>query len=352
MNILCAYRYGIVGGVSTQLLLRQGALERVGVDCDLFFAEDNGLKELVGEREGVHFGTDISLRQLLRGLRPAAAIVVDSPELLAPLHPWLGPRPQLYLDVHTTTEHGLSYLHDLATNRLSRILVPTHYSAGLVRGRLPSTDPQVVPNLIDTSLAVERPVAGQVKGAKPEFIWVGKLDGHKNWRMALVWGRLLREMLGDIHLNVVGGYTASDERVDEFLCLADELDLTGTLRWIDRIDNASLPSLYRRASASGGAMLVTSRDESFGMAVAEALLCNCPVIANDLPVFREVFPESPMIKRVDVWRPETFLTAVEELGKGWSMVDARAVQEHLACHYGTEAFLGAMRSVLELAQNE
>ena len=69
-------------------------------------------------------------------------------------------------------------------------------------------------------------------------------------------------------------------------------------------------------------MLVTSRDESFGMAAAESLMCGCPLIANDLPVFREVFPSSPMVHLVDIWDPEQVASAAQD-------VDALAETEGL-----------------------
>lgn len=211
----------------------------------------------------MYFGTEISLRRLARRLQPDVAVVVDSPELLTPLRRRLR-RGRLYLDVHTTTAVGLSYLQDLSLSGLDGILAPTRYSAGLVRERRPDTAPVVVPNLVGAD-----PVPADQEGERreagiPEFVWVGKLDSHKNWRMALVWGRILRDMLGDFRLTVIGGYTAPDKRVEEFLRFADELELEGVLRWIDRIENTRVPAIYRAAAASGGGMLVTSRDESVG----------------------------------------------------------------------------------------
>lgn len=344
--MLCAYRYGIVGGVSTQFLLRQAALREAGIDCHLFFAQDNGLKAVLADRSTASFGSEVSLRRLIRKLRPDVGVVVDSPELLAPMQ-GRGKKLRVYLDVHTTTALGLSYLHDLSLRRVAGVLVPTQYSAGLVRKRLPAVDPVVVPNLIDAEMGPDRSKQCPPEGLRPEFLWVGKLDHHKNWRMALVWARLINELFHEFRLTMVGGYTAPDPRVDEFMALADELDLSDRLRWVDRIDNAALPRLFRQSARSGGAMLVTSRDESFGMAVAEALLCGCPVITNDLPVFHEVFPDSPLLQRVDVWDPSMFLEAVRRLPTVRSDAAVRSVREHLVGHYGPEAFLAAMQPILE-----
>ncbi|MEZ2625231.1 glycosyltransferase [Paenalcaligenes hominis] len=63
--------------------------------------------------------------------------------------------------------------------------------------------------------------------------------------------------------------------------MADQLGILLNVRWLDRIDNTLLADAYRRCASSGGAMVVASRDESFGMAVAEALMYDCPVISNE-----------------------------------------------------------------------
>lgn len=50
------------------------------------------------------------------------------------------------------------------------------------------------------------------------------------------------------------------------------------------IDQAQLAALYRHA----GFVLLPSEAEGFGLPLAEALACGAPVIASDIPVFREV----------------------------------------------------------------
>src|SRR5690606_40696581 len=99
-----------------------------------------------------------------------------------------------------------------------------------------------------------------------DLIWVGKLDQHKNWRLALVYTQLLKELLGPVHLYMVGGYTAPEATAQAFFELAYRLGVSDSVTWLDRVENVQLASLYHRCAASGGAMLVTSRDESFGMA--------------------------------------------------------------------------------------
>jgi glycosyltransferase involved in cell wall biosynthesis len=350
LNLLYAYRYGIVGGVSTQLLLRQQAMQQQGHRCDLFFSQDNGLRALLPLQQGAYFGTDHSYRSLLRQGRYDHVVVIDTPELLAEsCSACWQPTRKVWLDVHTTTANGLAYLNHLDVGRLSGVMVPTHYSASLVAKRLPSVTPHVLPNVLDHE--VFSLPSGHVSKASDadvrHFIWVGKLDAHKNWRLALIYARLLSDLFGAVRLTMVGGYTASAETGEALFELAGTLELLDTLRWIDRIDNQALAALYRQCGDSGGAMLVTSRDESFGMAAAEALMCGCPLITNDLPVFREVFPDSDMIKRVDIWQPEQFEQAAKALLAVPNQEACRHIYEHLSSSYGPGAFMAALNAALE-----
>ncbi|AWM61391.1 glycosyltransferase family 1 protein [Stutzerimonas stutzeri] len=350
MKFLYAYRYGIVGGVSTQLLLRQHAMRQQGHQCDLFFSQDNGLCGVLPAQQGVYFGTEHSYRSLVRQGGYDHVVVIDTPELLVQSVPaWWQPSRQVWLDVHTTTVNGLAYLNHLDAGRLAGVMVPTHYSASLVAKRLPGITPHVLPNVLDIEafpLSSEHECEDAAVGAR-HFIWVGKLDAHKNWRLALIYAHMLKELFGMVQLTMVGGYTAPAETGEALFDLAGKLELLDSLRWVDRIDNQMLAALYRLSGRSGGAMLVTSRDESFGMAAAEALMCGCPLITNDLPVFREVFPNSDMIKRVDIWQPEQFEQAAKALPAVPDQEACRRMHEHLSSAYGPEAFMVALNAALE-----
>lgn len=348
MKVLYAYRYGIVGGVSTQLLLRQKALSKNGIDCQLFFSQDNGLRQILPHQRGTHFGVDIALKTLVRREAFDAVVVIDSPELLGAAAGSLWRRPSVYLDVHTTTSNGLAYLADIDVSKLAGVMVPTHYSAELVSKRVDGVVVHVVSNILNTDVffPVEKGDP-DFQGGSREFIWVGKLDNHKNWRLALVYARMLNDVLGPIRLHLVGGFTTPDSRAVGLFELAYRLGISNRINWIDRVENTQLCELYRQCSASGGAMLVTSRDESFGMAAAEALLCGCPLIANDLPVFHEVFPVSPLVNLVDVWRPEQVANAGQALMSGVSDSEVQRLYKELRRRYGAKAFVDTFMALVE-----
>ena len=347
MTVVYAYRYGIVGGVSTQLLLRQTALAEEGVKCVLFFSQDNGLRQMVPPGAEVCFGSEVSLRRLVARERPDAVVVVDSPELLRPAAGSFLHRTAVYLDVHTTTRTGLAYLNDVNLSDLAGLMVPSEYARSVLLSRLPDANVTVVPNILNTSVFRPQALVHSVDSETREFIWVGKLDNHKNWRLALVYTRLLLDLFGQVRLTVVGGYTAPEERALQYFDLACRLGISANVRWLDRVDNAAMASLYQRCAATGGAMIVTSRDESFGMAACEALLCGCPLIANDLPALREVLPGTHLVRLVDIWQPEKFASAAQSLAEPVSTIDAHRVNEHLHRRYAPEAYVRRFLAVLE-----
>lgn len=343
MKILYGYRYGIVGGVSTQLLLRQAALQQAGEQCDLFFCQDNGLRQILPHMTSGHvlFGSVQDFQQQIVNRQYDAVVVIDTPELL------FVSSKQLFLDVHTTTQTGLSYLDRVDLSGLAGVMVPSAYSAGLVAKKTGQTvrDIHVIPNTLNT--AVFNLTASAAAPACPEFIWVGKLDQHKNWRLALVYARMLKDMLGSIRFYMVGGYTAPASVGSDFFNLLHDLGIYDSVIWLDRLANNQLVTLFRRCSKSGGAMLVTSRDESFGMAAAEALLSGCPLITHDLPVFREVFPESIMVQRADIWQPDQVMKAILQLStRPITNVDRQRMFEFLNKEYGAEAFVTALNRVI------
>ncbi len=63
------------------------------------------------------------------------------------------------------------------------------------------------------------------------------------------------------------------------------------LQWLTSADDAQVSALYRRA----GALLMASVGEGFGLPIVEAAHAGLPVIARDIPVFREICGDSALL---------------------------------------------------------
>src|SRR5436853_343697 len=90
---------------------------------------------------------------------------------------------------------------------------------------------------------------------------------------------------------------------------------------------AQLRSLYSRAAIYAA----TSRYEPFGLAPLEAALSRCAIVANDIPVFREIWEDNALYFETN--SPESLAQAVEILHRDAKLCSAyanRAYQHALA----------------------
>jgi glycosyltransferase involved in cell wall biosynthesis len=73
--------------------------------------------------------------------------------------------------------------------------------------------------------------------------------------------------------------------------VAADLGIEADIRMLGWVDEKYLPALYRQAAA----FCLSSREETFGRSVAEAMACGTPCIANDIPIMREVTGGSALL---------------------------------------------------------
>ena len=113
------------------------------------------------------------------------------------------------------------------------------------------------------------------------FLYIGNAKAHKNAQ----WAFDISASLKTPHQLVTLGLPQTGQ--------VDHLALKN-------ISDQDLAILYRHASA----LLLPSLIEGFGLPGAEAWACNCPVLASDIAVFREVFPQSTLLPldHAEKWR--------------------------------------------------
>jgi len=124
---------------------------------------------------------------------------------------------------------------------------------------------------------------------RSHFITVGTIEGRKNHQLLLdVWRKLISGLGEDAPVLVIVGQRGwQAERIFEQLDHLGELE--GHVRELGSCNDQELAGWISGARA----LLMPSFAEGFGLPVIEALRLGTPVIASDLPVFREIVGDIP-----------------------------------------------------------
>jgi len=116
----------------------------------------------------------------------------------------------------------------------------------------------------------------------PIIGWVGRLEENKNWRDYLSIGAQLVNWNSKIQLWMFEDNQLGDpnERI-AFNQMVDELNLRSSLTVYANQPHSKMAEYFSMIGDSGGFLCSTSRVESFGYAVLEALVCRSPVLSTD-----------------------------------------------------------------------
>lgn len=149
--------------------------------------------------------------------------------------------------------------------------------------------PVVYPGF-EPAAAPARPDPHQGDSDIPYFVIVGTIEPRKNHLLLLqIWRDLVQSGTRPMpHLHVVGQRGWENENI---LDLLDRCDVLAPHLTEHRgLKDQDLRSLIRGACA----LLFPSFAEGFGLPIMEALPLGTPVIASDLPVFREIAGDAPL----------------------------------------------------------
>lgn len=257
---------------------RGGSLEeRVFASIDTL---TRGLGELAGEGDILHAQDCIAARAAAR-VRDAGAAV----SVLRTVH---------HVDDFTTP--ALVSCQRQAILEPDRVLVVSEQWRRILRADY-GVDPAVVPNGVDLGRFPRMPQASRTElrrqiGIADErafvFLAVGGVEPRKgSVYLFEALGQLRLELTTPVVLAVVGGHSFQDYAAyrDAALNSLPGLGLTlgRDVVLLGTIDDGELAGWYQAADA----LAFPSVKEGWGLAVLEAMSQDLPVIATDLPVFRE-----------------------------------------------------------------
>jgi len=125
----------------------------------------------------------------------------------------------------------------------------------------------------------------QALQTRPSFLMVGTIEPRKGHAQTLAAFTKLWKRQVDVNLVIVGKQGWLMETVAEQLRAHPELNRR--LFWLEGISDEYLEELY----AGSSCLIAASEGEGFGLPLIEAAQQGLPIIARDIPVFREVAGE-------------------------------------------------------------
>lgn len=118
-----------------------------------------------------------------------------------------------------------------------------------------------------------------------ELLFVGRLVEKKGVSYLLEALSLVIVKRPNVHLNIAG----SGPMEAELRELANQLHIADNVDFLGMVEQSKLPKLYRKAAIAVFPFVVAQSgdQEGFGLVQVEAMGCECPVIAGDLPAIHE-----------------------------------------------------------------
>lgn len=133
-------------------------------------------------------------------------------------------------------------------------------------------------------------VLGRIK-ARPSFLMVGTIEPRKGYLQTVDAFSLLWQAGQDVNLVIVGregwrGLPDDCRRTipNTMTCLRDHAELGRRLIWLEDASDEYLECAY----AASTCLIAASECEGFGLPLIEAAQRKIPILARDIPVFREV----------------------------------------------------------------
>ena len=187
-------------------------------------------------------------------------------------------------------------------------LAAAHRAAGVIADSQATADALIARGIPARRITVaplgltEHRATGPPEPDGATVLAVGGLERRKGFDVLL--RALARPELVDARAVVVG---PDHGQAAELRALAAELRIPDRVHFPGRVDDAALWRLYRDATV----LCAPSHAEGFGLPILEAMGAGLPVVATDLPVFRELTDGAAVLVPVD--DPAALATAIERL---------------------------------------
>ncbi|MBD2846734.1 glycosyltransferase family 4 protein [Paenibacillus sp. IB182496] len=295
MKILFTF-FNPSGGMETLNRTRCEALSRVGIECHLLYTNDGDGKKNIRAIPTFIFKDEDKINALIARENYDAIIVCSDIALLQQIKRMnYGGYIVFEIQGLGTYEHARLILEQMKAAILSSadgLLYPkTAHLVQMLTAAFPNKLHFCFDDPVDT-LAFG--YTTYPKKSFPIVAWIGRIEKNKNWREFLRIGSKLRERFPSLYLWLFDDAELFEKsELEDFYVLAAELGLSDCLIRQSNVPHELMADYLSLIGDSGGCLCSTSITEGFGYAVAEAMLCRCPVLStNSDGVKAFVIPET------------------------------------------------------------
>jgi glycosyltransferase involved in cell wall biosynthesis len=335
LRVVFGYPFCTLGGCETVLSTRLRQLHARGIAAHaMFLGGGDGLRLFADLGDWVSVcRTPEEIEAKLAAIRPDILVSLDTPQI----GEYLARCPagtQFIYEVHSTYPEALRHVRRMLQYHPAALLTPSAAQRDLVLSILGGGAPcpvRVVPNPLPPSFQAD---PAPPPAPRPVVVWVGRLDPHKNWQGFLEICRKVHHRRPDAEYWVVGTSKIYADQREQLWKTVKSAGLSARFRWLPHVPYDRMDRLMRFVGGSGGCLVSTSRQESFGMVAAEAMACRCPVVVPEIGGFLDfvvpgrtgfLYPPG----RTDI-AADCVVRLIQDLADREQIVEAgcRHVQEH------------------------
>jgi phosphatidylinositol alpha-mannosyltransferase len=190
-----------------------------------------------------------------------------------------------YRDSHAAYEWGKPAIQPFI-DRLDGKIVVSEAARSTVARYFPG-EYVVIPNGVEVERFADDtiiPIEGFDDG-RPNILFVGRLDKRKGFKYLLQAFRFIKAAVPGARLLVVGQY--DEEEVEPFVWYVQHHEIDD-VHFIGYVPGDELPRYYRTADVC---CVPSTGFESFGIVLLEAMASGTPVVASNIPGYREVLTD-------------------------------------------------------------
>ncbi|RTQ93154.1 glycosyltransferase family 4 protein [Lysinibacillus telephonicus] len=278
-KVLYVYKWATMGGVERVLLNRAQAFKssNLQVAQDVFFLHDSGGKRLLNK-----YINDYKLGHYLQVVEkfvPDQYDVIhsiDTPEIFD----MMKNNEKIFFECHTAYTENRTYIAKLPLD-IKGIIVPSEKFRQDIMDEIPIL---LQENTFTLRNSVPKELFTMTTDVSKRFnkipiAYIGRIDKLKNTEEVIEIFSLLQKRLGDRFILLVAGPITSEVNLFKII---ENKNLSNRFIYLPPLPFEKIINLLNFIKVNNGLFISSSKGESFGLSVAEAIMSGIPVVASHL----------------------------------------------------------------------